>query len=93
MTNENDSNVNFREMQPLLIVTPAAATLRAARRQTPVAAETPLKLTEKEMRLILLYRGTIDRFQDLSLSMSEKYAENFPRRVRPVLRLVDGGAA
>jgi hypothetical protein len=59
----------------------------------PPLQETELALTEKARDIILAYRKTDDRGQGYIARTAFYQAEQWPRRAKPTLRLVDGGTA
>jgi hypothetical protein len=50
-------------------------------------------LTPRELTLLERFRRMDDRAQDFMLGSAKFNSEEFPRRAKPMLRLVAGGAA
>jgi hypothetical protein len=64
-----------------------------AQRPARAKAATPPALSPAEVKLIQAYRAMEDRQQKNMASAMQALANDFPRHVRPSLRLVAGGAA
>lgn len=52
-----------------------------------------LSLTPDEVSLVLRYRECTEFGQGILLQMAQAYADVYPRRVMPKLRLIAGGSS
>jgi hypothetical protein len=72
--------------------TSATGTSRHLLSMKPVTSE-PAPLTADQLRFAQLYATTDDRSQGELMAFATGIAENFPRRAKPALHLVSGGAS